>query len=925
LDVFQTSTQHLPFKCLIYPIMTEEGAEADFLARGRKPSKRERFRDILLKKPDKADKPKGKGVGRDEDLDDFFLKSPTEEGGDVLPQFPPPSRKPAPRINVSSLPRWPEAQSTTAGEGAPQSVEDPDETLPYRPSKPRRREGLTVSFTKTAPQIIGEGGDEAEAPTISISRTRQSSSVNPFSFDGHSQSHGGAAAVVADTTPKASSGTAINSAGAQFKPPILVRAPTGFGEARMGNDVMAAAESIKNAESELSKQGDNVARPAYQAQPDLRASGAAAGLSRKMREEEAQALTSRPRDPSPEPLAQQQNMSTPIPSQKSLSATFMPLQALKEHSPHASSNLLSPHGRSPSPSRPSSSSSHGSLTALSSGRNSPRRKPLANAPAPELKEDALSEFRSRAQRYLGLFVLAAENTEPGLHAPLPNWIRAAAWWFLNAETSFKLLRKDLTEGISIQQIMASRRYMQAIVDLAKIAWILEVIVRDHAKAEGLDLSTPESIDRLTQASPLSRLSRTLQYLQDLSNRFGSLVAAVRRSGFMASTSENQPLSPGIDSTIWITYPVLDPNVATWLRSANPSWVQMDDTMTPDEPFDLAKVIPVKNTSNTFRMRSMFCQISGGFQYRDSTPKIPCILTTARRRGSYALVIFVVSQDHSINVVLEIDSVRGDGIEWQPTVSSALFNFADGFQLLIQVQQADYMYLKESYDLAKRASTGTVRDVLENPNLRETLIFRATASTFERRSKEKIYSFPYEGEQRDCEILLFTRSEKPRDPAITHRAHRGFRLSVMLSPHAPGLSILDVHLGGDKPILLHSSHDSNSSLLELLDYRRASLLLRFQRNREFNRFYELLTSLHHSATEGHPVENVPLRSFSIDHSSSEAKAFFSAAPWRNVQITTEKAQGHPPSHNSTNPTHSAPINISAISTHGVFADRYPQGK
>ena len=905
--------------------MTEEGAEADLLAGGRKPSRRERFRDILLKKADKADKPKGKGVGRDEDLDDFFLKSPTEEGGDVLPHFPPPSRKPAPRINVSSSPRWPEAQSATAGEGVPQSEEGPDETLPYRPSKPRRREGLTVSFTKTAPQIIGEGGDEAETPTISISRTQQSSSVNPFSFDGHSQVHGGTAAVSAETTPDASSGTAINSTGAQFRPPILARAPTGFGEARMGNDVMAAAESMKSAESEFSRQGDIVAKPAYQAHTDLRPSAAAAGLGRKMREEEAQALTSRLRDPSPEPLAQQQNETPPINPQKSLSAAFMPSQARREHSPHASSNLLSPHGRSPSPTRPSSSSSHGSQIALSSSRTPPRRKPLPSASAPELKVDAMSEFRSRAQRFHGLFVLAAEHTEPGLHAPLPRWIRAAAWWFLNAETSFKLLRKDLAEGTKILQIIASRRHMQAIVDLAKTAWILEVAVRDHAKAEGLDLSTPESIDRLIQTSPLSRFSRTLQYLQDLSNRFGSLVAAVRRSGFMPSTSENQPLSPGIDSSIWITYPVLDPDVAKWLRSANPSWVQMDDTMTYNEPFDLAKVIPLKNTANTFRMRSMFCQVSGGFQHRDPTRKLPCILTTARRRGSYALVIFVVSQDHSTNVVLEIDSVRGDGIEWQPTVSSALFNFADGFQLLIQIQQADYMYLKESYDLAKRASTGTVRDVLENASLRETLIFRATASTFERRSKEKIYSFPYEGEQRDCEILLFTRSEKHRDPAITHSAHRGFRLSVMLSPHAAGLSILDAHLGGDKPILLHSSHDSNSPLLILLDHRRASLLIRFQRNREFNRFYELLTGLHHSAAEGNRLENVPLRSFSIDPSSNEAKAFFSGAPWRNVQITTEKAQGHQPSHTSTNPAHSAPVNISASSTHGIFADRFPKGK
>ncbi|KAI9724286.1 MAG: hypothetical protein M1828_003710 [Chrysothrix sp. TS-e1954] len=43
----------------------------------------------------------------------------------------------------------------------------PDEK--WKPSKPTRRPGLEVGFTKSQPELIGEGGDEAEAPPAEIS------------------------------------------------------------------------------------------------------------------------------------------------------------------------------------------------------------------------------------------------------------------------------------------------------------------------------------------------------------------------------------------------------------------------------------------------------------------------------------------------------------------------------------------------------------------------------------------------------------------------------------------------------------------------------------------------------------------------------------------------------------------------------------
>lgn len=800
--------------------MAEEGAEADSFDGGRKQSRRERFRDRLLKTIDKADKPKTKQVERDEDLDDF-LKSPSD--GDTLPIHPPPPRKPVPRLSVSSSPRWPGAHDIAADEKSGQLAGDQQDAPPALPPRPRRREGLLVRFSESGPQIIGEGGDEAEAPTIWISQRRQAQiDASPSAVDGHLGPH-----EASNTTAYSAIGTqkpTVDSAGGESRPRILVRAPTGLGNVTFESDAISRSRSMKNAEFELSMGSSDLASTNVQTESGL-LSFSAARLDRTMLEEEARALTSGTRDPSSERAVQQQDeaLSSKYLNNRATSSTAP--YALQGYSPNASSTHLSPHGQSPSTSRPSSSSSQRSMTDRSTfqesievgeGSNHARpskttviqRKPLPKPTTAESTEDALGEFRLHARRYHGLFVLSAENTKPGLDASLSRWVRAAGWWFLTAETNFKLLRKDVEEGVNILQLTASRRHMQAVVDLAKTIWIVEDIVQEYARTECLDLSTAESVEGLIQSNPLSRFARTLQYWQDLSKRVGGLVASARRNGFMTSTSENQPLSPGIDSTIWITYPVSASDIDSWFRSANPSWVEMDETVTPVEPSDLAKVVPLKSTSSTFRIRSTFCHTFGGFQNNHQSPHVPCILTIGRRVGSYALVLFISSQDHSINVVIETDPVRGDGMAWLKAESSVLFSFADEFQFGIQLQQADYFHLKESYDLAVRASTATVRTPPAKTNVGERLIWRCTTKTFERRSSENVSSFPHAGEQKDCELILVEKFEVIEAASTTRKARRGLRLSVILSASASNLGVLDVHLGGDKPILLHSAHEYN---------------------------------------------------------------------------------------------------------------------
>jgi hypothetical protein len=104
-----------------------------------------------------------------------------------------PRGMPIPRIDVSKSQRWPAQQEVR--DLRAQEIDDflrpaqrPDQHARSQSqgSMPGRRKGnrprnLSVAFLEAPPVIIGEGGDEAEAPTIEIGRTKaRARSVSPM-------------------------------------------------------------------------------------------------------------------------------------------------------------------------------------------------------------------------------------------------------------------------------------------------------------------------------------------------------------------------------------------------------------------------------------------------------------------------------------------------------------------------------------------------------------------------------------------------------------------------------------------------------------------------------------------------------------------------------------------------------------------------
>ena len=106
----------------------------------------------------------------DEDVT-AFLKPSTDRaaayGGGTRPGMPP-----APKLDIAIAQRWPDAHEVRRSSANTPGPLGSALWTPNGFTKPRRSKGLSVGFVKTVPEIIGEGGEEAEEPPSEIGRRR---------------------------------------------------------------------------------------------------------------------------------------------------------------------------------------------------------------------------------------------------------------------------------------------------------------------------------------------------------------------------------------------------------------------------------------------------------------------------------------------------------------------------------------------------------------------------------------------------------------------------------------------------------------------------------------------------------------------------------------------------------------------------------
>ncbi|RYO29711.1 hypothetical protein AA0111_g5938 [Alternaria arborescens] len=121
-----------------------------------------------------ASQPKPKPPSDDHDINDF-LKPSTDRAAQQQKDAAAAAAASAftrPRIDVASAQRWPGAQAILASAAAAGRSPGPGGL-----KTGTRKKGLTVSFVRTVPEVIGHGGDECEDVVLEVAKNKKAASV----------------------------------------------------------------------------------------------------------------------------------------------------------------------------------------------------------------------------------------------------------------------------------------------------------------------------------------------------------------------------------------------------------------------------------------------------------------------------------------------------------------------------------------------------------------------------------------------------------------------------------------------------------------------------------------------------------------------------------------------------------------------------
>lgn len=821
-----------------------------------KPLKKSNWREKLFSKD--RDAKQSAQERREKQLDDFLghtrsrppLQEPTLPQVENVPPF-------------SSTPPTGETQGTGV----------------VSPKKKPRRKGMRVTFSDREPEIIGEGGDESEEPTVEISRRRD----QPHDLDNRRP-----------TLPQLHLDTSFRDESQEQievqRTPLLINTQDA--------DFLMALNA-----------GERGSRLSFRASPD--SNSFAKRIQARMQAEEARALQRRyeedlmsptspddehqqrhetlplrPSIPSPQPFAAPQ-ATGPESSGPSASASLRTrppptvqdqVKSLRQEPDEVLSTGGSPHSLSPP--------SQGRRPSIPTGESQPvpsSRDDREVAPSPEPRsapkmslrsvanavgDGAYVEFTDYVARYSSLFRLAAESVKPLMEASFSEWIRAATWWFLrgrsNLEAAVRSGRSAEAAGIQPPPTGAQ----QAVIDLGKAWWICQHIAPQHAELTRHGKMSMEALLAVLNTAGDQRLAGLVTLHQKILSHLRALTMSMKRNKVLSAVaSTTDGIDRSVDTSIWIKYPLFAADVSAVLSGAARRTVvagpSANSVNTPD-------LMLLGDANRFFSYGTMFVDVSVSAGDDDGSPPcvVPCVLSIMRDRTDWYVMTAIASQSELINVTIQSDRSQGptwDDVDWEVKTSTMRVKLPRGFQLDVVFQEQDFKIIWNivKYTLKTEASM--------QPEAGETLVFEDTLKLFQYMDPGTPKAFPAEPSQR-CRVRLFERMATVTEGTGSRKAHRGFRLTVVTSPKVKTLSSVRHTLGNGAPIVfgyLRGEDGAPALLLNVKEEgRNRSMVLTFHELERRTTMHSLLVGMLASDRE-FTRPDIPFRSFSIEQPPSAA--------------------------------------------------------
>ena len=829
---------------------------------------------------------------------DTFLHGPSDKLNFAAPaptsaSHPPPLS----RLDTSSARRWPtaaEIQSSRRPRG--------------RSTSPKRsRKGLVVRFTDELPEVIGEGGDEAELPTISIRRRAHSHPPGrPCSREPPPRDQ-------RDAPPPAYTQATVKEPGNTdtFRAGLLRRAPTGF-------ETVSDAQNVPAQQTPLPKEAPETdpTHNRYMRTESHDPTSFAARMQAEMRAGEGMALLQAASNPlkaidelsltdeSPETSAVGPAPQVELPREinaednpaedvtmdrpRTMNERLMKLE-LPDYSPinfsdhsgalglnttqdrhippplPSNATQLSPAPTVPSQLSPGSRSTPQGVQEVYSASMNDSPVPISRSStltlhgaAVAVGDDALQEFSTRVAHLFKIFHLSAESMRPISKCSLEDFIRAALWWFLRGRLHLETTVRDRPTSPAAQQTNFLIR-QQAYTDLAKSCWIIETITSQFPELSSQQ-KEPQKTDVLeTRKSIIASLRK--------------LAMSMKRNNFLPP--EEATLPQGLDTSIWAQ----DDGNRSLLASQK-------QTVLPN----LNDYFPLGDTNRSFHYGRAF---AGAIliEDADSQPqeyRTPALISIVRGHNQTALTAVIASQDGMLKVCIQADKSLAptwDNVAWNSKSNVLDVRLPRGFLLRLQCTYQDFRTLKGIFDYQKKTHGSLVRQQDEE------VVFETILKTFQYFEQDPASTFPKELLS-NCRLRLFEKIVVEKAASGARGMHRGFRIGLVTSPNTKNLRGVNQDLPPTLPIQFGFLRGEGGLPALLLRFNnetsKYTVVLTFEDVNERTQLHARFTGISLGDREAIVMES-EVRGFSITSlaQSAEERDAVKSLEWQSIRVINEE--------------------------------------
>ncbi|KAH6651102.1 hypothetical protein F5144DRAFT_74000 [Chaetomium tenue] len=813
------------------------------------------------------------------------------------------------RLDTKTAPRYPNAHNVnTASEPKTQEYvvrpRDP-------PARIKKGKGLSVRFVNSNPDVIGDGGDECEVPTVEISRrNKQRPQPSPSSMAPPNRSANlgdGPRNPFADPPGE----TSVRDARAS---PGLRRTQTGHSPNPGGNNASrylgmpaaqddkrrsfievqqaqmreaegrAFAQAVRSASGDQSRQQERPdSSPASTNQevespiamsPDSMHAPQLQSPAHFANPPQVSSKAHRPAPPIPPP-SREPRESPPSQSQYTLTSQPSNSPDRLNRTPKSENSPATLYSAASSFQRPFPGSKQGTISEKGYGSPVQQQGSSFQDVVAAASDDAMNAFVTRTRHLFELFRLHGESVRSLASSTPPEMARAALWWFLIGRTALEVAIRDRpsTPESQMKNDMAKQ---QAYADLAKSYWLLEEAMPEVVNSGRSPVDKEAEGVRTTIVSSLRKLA-----------------VSMKRNGFLPP--EEAFLPQTVDRTIWLDYPPLSQDITSLLCGSSSALAQSHAS----SGMTILEALPLADTATTFCFARFQVDAFLMEQGRESRRLyLPCFLSTVRPQTQPDILFILASQNGAVQLRISGNKNTGpcwEEVRWRPENCNLEVKLPRGFLLLVQCTQQAYSTLRSMYEFSAKVHSSLY------PRQDESCLFRSTLRAFQYFDNDpQARQFPKDSTL-NCEIALFERLFREGAATGPRTYHKGYRIAVVTGPRTKTLSGVNQMYLPQTPIqfgFLRSEANDPALSLKFENGRfKGNMVLSFADEAERLRMHSLLigTALDRgeSVSGEAPLQGVWFSERYGDASNKGLQAL-SALAWNKVRVINYDDDGERPS-------------------------------